>query len=254
MSQPIFPGFWRSLLASYCRIDHRSPCRSKSRRRRALHACRKDVGLLSELLEDRVVLATFVVNSVFDTIDANPGDGLALDATGNTTLRAAVMEANALAGDDIIELPAGTFPLTIAGADDNLAATGDLDITDSTGSLAIIGAGNETIIDASGLGDRVFHAVNSSVDAAFQGVVITGGTVTGPGGGIYFNGSELTIIDSTLTENHASGSGGALHATRGTITVTRSSLSSNQRLPSDTQAITPSSPLAFDEDQRWSRL
>ncbi len=45
---------------------------------------------------------TFIVNSIADTADANPGDGLALDASGKTTLRAAIQEANASAGTQTI--------------------------------------------------------------------------------------------------------------------------------------------------------
>ena len=65
-----------------------------------------------EALEDRTLLSTFTVNTTADTMDANPGDGIAADADGNTSLRAAVMEANSLAGDDTINLPAGTYTRT----------------------------------------------------------------------------------------------------------------------------------------------
>ena len=60
-----------------------------------------------EALEDQTWLSTFTVNTTADTMDANPGDGIAADADGNTSLRAAVMEANSLADDDTINLPAG---------------------------------------------------------------------------------------------------------------------------------------------------
>ena len=48
-------------------------------------------------LEDRCLLSVvpFTVNTTDDTPDANPGDGLAQDAAGNTSLRAAIEEANA---------------------------------------------------------------------------------------------------------------------------------------------------------------
>ncbi|MCA9019354.1 MAG: right-handed parallel beta-helix repeat-containing protein, partial [Planctomycetaceae bacterium] len=48
-----------------------------------------------------VEYGAFFVNSTLDTVDANPGDGIAADANGNLTLRAAIMEANALAGDSV---------------------------------------------------------------------------------------------------------------------------------------------------------
>lgn len=55
-----------------------------------------------------------VVNSTADTPDANPGDGICDDGTGNCTLRAAIEEANASAGFDLIRfnIP-GTGPHTI---------------------------------------------------------------------------------------------------------------------------------------------
>jgi CSLREA domain-containing protein len=74
---------------------------------------------------------TFVVNSTLDDVDATPGDGNCWTVGGRCTLRAAIQETNALAGDDTIELPAGVFYLTRAGGGEDAAATGDLDITDA---------------------------------------------------------------------------------------------------------------------------
>src|SRR5574340_707697 len=59
--------------------------------------------------------ATFAVNSTADAVDVNPGDGVCATAAGTCTLRAAIQEANALAGADTIVLPAGTFTITIPG-------------------------------------------------------------------------------------------------------------------------------------------
>ena len=42
--------------------------------------------------------ATFTVNNTLDTVDANPGNGVCADSLGQCTLRAAIMESNALAG------------------------------------------------------------------------------------------------------------------------------------------------------------
>src|ERR1043165_1908702 len=97
----------------------------------------------------------FVVNSNADKGDANTGDGFCETATsGECTLRAAIQEANALEGSDSISVPAGTYTLSIAGAGEDAAATGDLDIWDS---LTISGAGiGKTILDAGNL-DREFH-------------------------------------------------------------------------------------------------
>src|SRR5260221_8739452 len=56
--------------------------------------------------------ATFVVNTTADTADANPGDGICADSSNACSLRAAVQEANALAGADTIQLAAATYVLT----------------------------------------------------------------------------------------------------------------------------------------------
>ena len=108
-----------------------------------------------------VFSAEFVVDSTADAIDIDPGDGVCATAEAECTLRAAVMEANALAGADVIDLtaindPASPILLTLEGVDENWvetgpgveepclaeilpeAAIGDLDITDD---LEIFGAG-----------------------------------------------------------------------------------------------------------------
>jgi len=82
--------------------------------------------------------ASFVVNTTMDTVDATPGNGICADAGGLCSLRAAIMETNALAGADTIILPAGTYTLTRAGINENDSATGDLDIKDA---LTITGSG-----------------------------------------------------------------------------------------------------------------
>ena len=72
--------------------------------------------------------ADFVVTTDVDSLDATPGDGFCADADGACTLRAAVQEANALAGADRIELGAGRYLLSLAGTGEDAAASGDLDL------------------------------------------------------------------------------------------------------------------------------
>jgi len=59
-----------------------------------------------------VLAADFTVNSETDAGDASPGDGQCLSAANECTLRAAVEEANALEGQDLISLPAGDYVLS----------------------------------------------------------------------------------------------------------------------------------------------
>src|SRR5438552_3748928 len=118
----------------------RSPVRPTPRRRHGSTTWVVRPGLLR--LENRVLPAVFVVNSLVDGVDAHPGDGVALTADGHTTLRAAVMEANALPGPDTVILPAGTYVLSIAdvsaAGDPDTAATGDLDLL---GTITLQGPG-----------------------------------------------------------------------------------------------------------------
>ena len=113
------------------------------------------------LIADVTTAAVFHVNlTVQDHVDDNPGDGVCdIPSGGFCTLRAAVMEANALAGTDVIVLPGNvTIRLSRTGAGENAAATGDLDILEAV----VIGTFVEDIedfptVDANSLNDRVFH-------------------------------------------------------------------------------------------------
>jgi CSLREA domain-containing protein/uncharacterized repeat protein (TIGR01451 family) len=157
--------------------------------------------LLSSMLSLSAGAATFTVNSTLDSVDANPGDGTCADSVGSCTLRAAVMEANALAGADTIDLsqindPNNPIILTIKGADESYepatgntyqavathdAGIGDLNITDSA---TITGAGSgQTIIEwaaadqADGSADRIFHieAVTANISVTMSGFTVKNG-------------------------------------------------------------------------------
>lgn len=87
----------------------------------------------------------FVVTSTADGVDANPGDGDCATATGLCTLRAAVQEANALPGGNIIRLTgATTYTLSLPEPSNGGIAGGDLDITDTL-QIRPVGAGKPDI-------------------------------------------------------------------------------------------------------------
>ena len=89
--------------------------------------------------------ADFVVNDTADVVDATPGGGAGRTAEGACTLRAAVQEADALGEPSTVALPAGTHALSIAGANEDAAASGDLTVT---APLTIVGGGADaTTID-----------------------------------------------------------------------------------------------------------
>ncbi len=154
---------------------------------------------------------TFTVTASSDIVDSTPGDGICETALGNglCTLRAAVMEANAHIGVDTIILPAANFFLTIPGAGENFAATGDLDITES---LVIQGENDETtIINAIGLGDRVIQVLSTAASVTISNVSITEGDVSESGGGI-LSEAPLTLSNIRVFANHAVYSGGGIYS------------------------------------------
>ena len=172
--------------------------------------------------------ATFTVNTTADTADAVPGDGICADSGGACSLRAAVQEANALAGPDTIQLAAATYVLTGAAGDD-LAVSGDLDIT---GDLTLTGAGTaSTIIDGGGV-DRVLDIDPSGVGVSVTVANLTvrgGGNAAGQpsqaGGGIRNRGT-LSLNNVTLTTNSSGINGGGL-LNFGTLTLTNTTVSAN---------------------------
>jgi CSLREA domain-containing protein len=145
---------------------------------------------------------TFTVNT---TVDVSDG----LCGVLHCSLRDAVQSANAiLSGKPIINVPAGTYTLTLTGAAENYAATGDLDVNRS---MTINGAGADvTLINGNG-SDRVFHTRSGEIIIA--GVTIQGGqAIAGESGGGIFNDAELTLNNSIVQNNSTvSGSGGGLY-------------------------------------------
>lgn len=104
-----------------------------------------------------VEAATFTVDSTLDTTDVSPGDGVCADSGGRCTLRAAIMEANALPSQDRIDVPAGEYFPTIAslGSGDG-HASGDFNITDS---VELYGAGADQTFIGPELVDVANHRV-----------------------------------------------------------------------------------------------
>lgn len=147
------------------------------------------------------------------------------------SLREAVITANACEGRQQIEIPAGRYPLTIAGRDEDRARTGDLDITDT---VSIRGVDGEVVIDGEGL-DRVFHVLDPSPEPdvnSFSGITITGGSADFTGGGVLLDDGWLDLQDVVIRGNEAGGfgslggAGGGFYA-RDHLTVTNLRLENN---------------------------
>lgn len=176
--------------------------------------------------------ATFVVNTTNDTADSTAGDGICADAAMQCSLRAAINEANALAGDDTITVPAGTYTQTLVAANEDLNAGGDWDIRSN---ITIEGAGAATTILQSAAApatatERVIESMLTTNVVTINGVTLRHGNKTGAaanatrGGGIR-NVGTLTMNNCIVTLNNASGAGGVRNER--TITLNNVTVSNN---------------------------
>jgi hypothetical protein len=186
-----------------------------------------------EVLETRLVPATF-------NPPANAADGAA------GSLRAAVIAANGNGQDNVINLQAGLYRLTIpnaSGQQENAAATGDLDLTAAGHTITFQGAGADaTFLDAGQI-DRAFQ-VFGNVTAVFRDLSITNGEAqddgtTGAvpgstwavGGALLNNDGNVTLSNVDLADNSARAGpvgagqdgrgslGGAIYNSGGTLTL-----------------------------------
>ena len=185
--------------------------------------------------------ATFLVTTTNDTQDAAPGNGTCADAAGMCSLRAAITEANALAGADTITLPAGTYTQTLVAVDDEANAGGDFDITSP---VTINGASQETTFIQSNAApntatERVFHVLAGATAVMINSVTIQNGramftTDQGRGGGIRVGNNadadasiNFTLTNSTIRNNTAQSRGGGLSINKGNLTTTGCTFTGN---------------------------
>jgi CSLREA domain-containing protein len=169
--------------------------------------------------------ALLTVNSPADAVDANPGDGVCAAAGGGCTLRAAVQESNALAGANTIMLPAGVYTLTLDGDYEELAATGDLDLT---GDVTISGAGaDQTIVNGNNL-DRVFDLVGPGVAVEVANLTVERGNAPGYGGAFQSQAGQSLALASVTLRNNWSYSGGGGVAASGALAITGATFLRNQ--------------------------
>jgi CSLREA domain-containing protein len=189
--------------------------------------------------------ALFVVTKTADTADA------ACDH--DCSLREAVIAANLAAGPDVVVLPPGVYVLgRAAGAAPDDATVGDLDLV---GDIVLYGESAATTIVDGGAIDRVLDvpagvsltvrgttlrngraaqgggAVRSQGELVLTRVAVSGNSTIGadaPGGGIWSSGagSKLSITESTVSGNTATGAGGGI-AVDEHMTMVNSTVSGN---------------------------
>jgi hypothetical protein len=218
--------------------------------------------------------ATFTVDNLNDT--TTPGD---CDPTiaDDCSLRQAVENANAASDADIIGFSglSGTITLTEGQIDvtydldiqgpgaENLTISGDAN-GDGVNDINREGAGGDSRIFA-------FGTEMAGVNATVSDLTLSGGTsatyekyipfpppngkyieASSPGGAIVAVNSTVTISDSTLTDNLASGSGGAVAASTygpgtGGLEIVNSELSGNEAYAGGGAALVSNSALTLTD-------
>ena len=187
--------------------------------------------------------------TVTKTEDTN--DGVCSDT--DCSLREAIITSNTCTGTQTIKIPPGTYKLTRLGADEQLADTGDLNITSS---VVIQGSGaNSTIIDGN-LTDRIFDiktgqavfmsgltlqngktpqygsAIANQGNLTIDHVIVQKNSQTDPkgtGGAIfsYDQGSSLEISNSAVVNNIAAAGVAGLYNVSGNMNIENVTLSGN---------------------------
>ena len=133
------------------------------------------------------VAQTITVNTTTDELIGNNGacslrEAIQVANAGSNATYPECVVAGVADGTYIINLPNGTYTLTMAGAGEDNNATGDLDIE---ASVSIVGAGTDSTIVQAGTTadngiDRVFH-VESGATVTVSNLTVQNGAVTTTG-------------------------------------------------------------------------
>ena len=124
--------------------------------------------------------ATFTVNSAGDTPDASPGNGICADSGGNCTLRAAIQEANALAGADTINFAisgAGVHTITTGSSLPTITGAVTIDGTTQSGYAGL------PLIEVKGATGQIGLTIQVS-DCVIRGLAMNGYEASGSTGGV----------------------------------------------------------------------
>jgi len=187
---------------------------------RTTHLTYLTIGLMLLGLSAIAGAETYTVDRFDDTSGAT---NCSLFIPNDCSLRGAIFKANQDSAHDTINIPAGTYLLTLAGAGEDAGVTGDLDITET---LTIEGLGGGPTIDGNDL-DRVFDIHNGSGSVYLTNLTITGGDSATSGGGIRIE-TQTFLTDCTITDNSTDVSGGGIYKDNASLWIDHSTISSNQ--------------------------
>lgn len=155
------------------------------------------------------------------------------------SLREAIQAANTHAafggcpagdiGGNAIELPDGTYALTLTGPSEDNNASGDLDIRSNMSIYPKFGGPAQVIIDGSHGFDRIFDVRNAGV--SLTGLTLQGGAAdpgSGQGGAILAINAVVNM-DTCLVQGNLAAYGGGIYVsgTSSQVTIVRSSIVNN---------------------------
>lgn len=158
--------------------------------------------------------ATFVVNTVEDLSDANPGDGIceATEGAGDCTLRAAIEEGNGLG---IVVVEVGSVDYTLSSP---LVVTGSIAINPGGTTLpSILGSQDIYVVDGAALWLERFWAIDATIQVD-GGLIVERSNVLGVE-------TPIFVRDMGVAEVHNSrvlGDGLVSLLNRGTLKVSYS--------------------------------
>ncbi|MFO0954223.1 MAG: right-handed parallel beta-helix repeat-containing protein [Isosphaeraceae bacterium] len=153
---------------------------------------------------------SLIVNTTGDVTDSF--DGL-------TTLREAIAYAESLAGDQTV-----TFDPSVFNAPTTIALTsGELNLTDTTGTLTIAGPGADLLSISGNNSSRAFAIYGGA--AALSGITITGGS-TPYGGAALWNDNGTATLTHCIISGNTSGYG-AITTADGTTALSDTLVSNN---------------------------
>ena len=149
--------------------------------------------------------------------------------TGTNSLREAIAGANAVPDQTI------TFdPTVFTGGQTITLTSGQLGLSDTTGTTTITGPAAGVTVHAGGA-SRVFQ-IDSGATASISGITVTGGSALS-GGGLNNDGGNLTLTDCTVSGNTAGsrsfyafgrwGGGGLYNSNSGTSDLVDCTISGN---------------------------
>jgi parallel beta-helix repeat protein len=200
--------------------------RGGRRRRRSFFTAAAAIVVLSACLGLSGAIAapavTYLVDDTVDRVDASIGSNGCRTSANTCSLRAAIQEANAHPGADVIYILPGTYSIGLAPVNENAANVGDFELLDpvriekAPGYLGdvIIDGGNPlpgSNVTSRGV-DRIFEIHPGAGDVTLRNLTLQNGFSPEEGGAIQnWSLGKLTLDGVTVKDSYAEKAGGGLN-------------------------------------------